>query len=403
MSKSPFVITFSGDPLAGKSSAIEALAKRYEEEGFFIGERDEGKCIIRLAAGKMFRDIAAHSGIMLQDLNAFAKRPGNTIAQLKELANDSTFFTTLTDEVLQKSVDSFVDEYMLNHIELLKAKYDGKDDVIIIVDSRIAGLLMKCKGRENMCIRLSTLPEIAAERLIKDESNRSGEISLGNIEENEAYNIALESVRERTSKERERFIITYSSNLYNQSENAKVDIQNLNNYDLVINTSGTTIEREVVVLHDCIEKARHGQQYDKFWGSTKYIYPGSTTEQDITDSKVPKILAVNVSGQYYAFHGQEYVGVANRKGYEVEKKLGDERDYPLVPIEIIAQDQQFVFERDENGEMRSYQADRYIKKNITKKVIEKFQNKYGFRYPAIGVKKLKDDEKKKRKFMPEFR
>ena len=34
MKKSPFVITVSGDPLAGKTSAIDKLTPKYEEEGF---------------------------------------------------------------------------------------------------------------------------------------------------------------------------------------------------------------------------------------------------------------------------------------------------------------------------------------------------------------------------------
>ena len=44
MKKSPFVITVSGDPLAGKTSAIDKLVPKYEEEGFglsYLPKMDE--------------------------------------------------------------------------------------------------------------------------------------------------------------------------------------------------------------------------------------------------------------------------------------------------------------------------------------------------------------------------
>jgi len=400
MKKSPFVITFSGDPVAGKSSAIDALTRKYEQDGFVVGERDEGKCIIRLAAGGMFRNIAEQAGIALSDLNNFAKQRGNSIRKLKEKVPGTNFFDNLSDEILDKSVDSFVDEYILGHIEMLKSKYEGKDDVIIIVDSRIAGLLMKCKGQENMCIRFSTLPEVAAERFVKDAKNRGVEISADNLSDEELYKVALDSVKERTSKERERFIGTYSKDLYDQSENAKVDIQNLDNYDLVINTSGTTIDREIGVLYSCVEKARSGEEFDKLWRSTKHIYPGATQPENIDTSKSPRVFVLKVDGKYYAYHGQEYIGVANHMGYEIEKKTGEESGYPLVPMKIIAKDQQFVFYRDQEGEIASFQADRYVKKTITQEVIKKFENDYGFKYPNTGHEKSKAVENKKRNSGP---
>jgi len=388
MSKSPFVITISGDPVAGKSSAIAALTEKYEQDGFYIGERDEGKCVIKLAAGQMFRNIAIQSGIELQTLNDFAKQPGNTIRKLKEIAPNSEFFGTLSEDILDKSVDAFIDEYMLNHIEMLKTKYADKDDVLIIVDSRIAGLLMRNLGRENMGIRFSIQPAIAAERLVKDAKNRQGEINIDNKTEEEAYNIALESVELRRSKERERFIKTYSKNPFDQAENAKVDLRNLQNYNLVIDTSGATIPNEVAILHSCIEKAREGKSYDTFWRSTKYVYPGSVTKEDIDPSKEPRIQAIKVDGQYYALHGQEYVGIGNRRGYEFEQKTGEESGYPLLPVDLVAKKQQFIFDRKQDGNIYGFQADLYVHSSITKEFVENFEREYSFKYPERGVAKL---------------
>ena len=220
MKKSPFVITVSGDPLAGKTSAIDMLTQKYEQEGFFIGERAEGKCIIRLTAGGMFRDIALQSGIeapegALKFLSNFAKKPGNTMRELKSLSPNTDFLANLNDEMLDKSLDVFIDEYMLTHTEMLKAKYEGREDVIIILDSRIAGLLMKNMDMDNMAVRFSIKPEIAAQRLVNaaKDKNRKGEINIDGLTPVEAFNEAYDRTRQRTADERERFIKTYLTKL----------------------------------------------------------------------------------------------------------------------------------------------------------------------------------------------
>ena len=137
-----------------------------------------------------------------------------------------------------------------------------REDVIIILDSRIAGLLMNIAGKEHMGIRFAIKPEIAASRLVKAAKNRKGEIKIDGLTPVEAYNEAFSRTQQRTADERERFIKAYSKDIFNQAENAKVDLQNLANYDLFIDTSGTTIDRELEVLYTCIEKAREGKPYD---------------------------------------------------------------------------------------------------------------------------------------------
>jgi len=398
MTKSPFVITISGDPVAGKSSAISALMEKYEQEGYTIGENENGKCIIKLAAGQMYRDIAMQSKIGKTDaesfelVNKFAKQPGNTMRKLKEISPNPDFLVGLSDELLDKSLDAFIDDYMLLHTEMLKNKYEGKDDVIIILDSRVAGLLMRRLDRENMGIRFAIQPEIAAERLLKRAQTSKGEIDIEGLTPEEAYTVAYNSARQRTANERERFIKAYSKDINDQEENAKVDLQNLDNYNLVINTSGTTIAREIDVLFPCIEKARRGEQYDKFWRSTKYMYPGSVTKEDLDTTKSPRVAAIKVGSQYYALHGQEYVGVANHMGYTIEQKTGEESGYPLVPVELVAKKRQFIFAPNQDGNIQGVPADLYVQRNITAELVRNFERDYGFKYPERGVEKLKSVE-----------
>jgi len=268
MVKSPFVVTISGDPVSGKTSAIDALVEKYQEDGYFIGENPAGKCIIRLATGKVFRDMAEDIGIGFQALGDFAKTPGNTMSGLRDISTNTSFFGRLNEDDFKKSVDGYLDNYMLTRIDEVRSRYEGVEDVLIIVDSRMAGVLMKRDGKEHMGMRFTVQPRVAAERLVKDAKNRRSEISIDDTSEEEAFNIAFESTVLRRKRERERFIRTHSYNLDDEKENDKVDLYNLNNYNLVIDTSYTTIEREIEILYDCIEKARRGMEYEKFWYSS---------------------------------------------------------------------------------------------------------------------------------------
>jgi len=270
MKKSPFVVTISGDPVSGKTSAINALVEKYQEEGYFIGENPNGRCIIRLATGQVFRDMAEDIGIGFQALSDFAKIPGNTMRGLKDISTNTSFFDGLNEADFEKSVDGYLDNYMLTRIDEVRNRYEGVEDALIIVDSRMAGVLMKRDGKEHMGMRFTVQPRVAAERLVKDAKNRRSEISIEDTSEEEAFNIAFESTVLRRKRERERFIRTHSYDLSDDKENEKVDLYNLNNYNLVIDTSYTTIEREIEILYDSIEKARRGLEYEKYWYSSEH-------------------------------------------------------------------------------------------------------------------------------------
>ena len=268
MKKSPFIVTISGDPLSGKTSAINALVEKYQEEGYFLGGVHEGKCIIRLATGQVFRDMAEDIGIGFQALGDFAKTPGNTMRGLKEISTNTSFFDSLNEDDFEKSVDGYLDNYMLKRIEKVKNEFEGVEDVLIIVDSRMAGVLMKRDNIGHMGMRFTVNPRVAAERLVKDAKNRRSELSIDDATEEEALELAFKSTVLRRQRERERFIRTHSVDPTNEEENKKVDLQNLDNYSLVIDTSYTTIEREIEILYDCIEKAREGLRYEKYWYSS---------------------------------------------------------------------------------------------------------------------------------------
>jgi len=390
--RTPFVITVSGDAVAGKSSAVKALMEKYNSDGFYCTENihddlgDHKKVIVKVAAGQLFRMLSGYSGRSIDELRALAKKH-YTVRSLVATAINKEFFNNLTDEDLDKTIDTFIDEYVITAIHNLIKKCEKCEEAIIIADSRIAGLLMNLRDEPCMKIRFSIQYEIAAERLVEDSKNRPGEIDLPK-DRKEALKVAFKSVKKRSNEDRARFIALYSKKPEDQSENRKVDIQNLDNYDLIINTSGTTIENEVIVLHSCIENARNGIPYHRTWRSTKYIYPGSVISE-IPDKDIePIIHAVKIGSQYYALRGQEYVGVGNHRGYKIEQENGTENGYPLVPVEVLAENDEFIFAPGFSltiGES----AQEYIENNINEELVSNFERKYGFKYPRESMAPLK--------------
>lgn len=379
---SPFVVTVSGDPVSGKSSSIKALINQYIDDGFSFVENTESdfsgfeKVIIKIGAGQLFREVANRAGRSLDELRTLAK-DHYTVRSLIGTATNKDFFENLSDSDLDKSIDAFIDEYMVLAIHKMQEKCSHCKEAIIIADSRIVGLLMNQKHETCMNVRLSVQPEIAAERLVKDSKNRPGE--LKNIDTNSA----LESVKKREAEDRSRFIATYSDDIRDQKKNAKFDVKNMDNYNLVIDTSGASTSTVVKTMYSCIEKARYSQEFNKYWRSTKYIYPAFEKYFD-EEIAPPPIEIIEVNGKCYAITGEKYIGIGNKNGYSHESNEKNESGYPLVPTVTLAKDDELLFTKGENGKVTGEPANRYVEKNVSQKYIRAWANSFGFNYPHLG-------------------
>lgn len=361
MKRRPFVVAISGDPVSGKSSAIKALMKRYEEMGF-SEDTTNGKVMVRFAAGQLFRDIAEKASVTVSELTELAKHPKNTIETLMEFPNaDKEYFASFGVNT-SKSIDIFIDEYMLKNVREAIEKFSGYEEAIIIADSRIVGLLMKREREEVFNVRFSVLPEIAAKRLLLDAKNRKNEISREADQK-----AALASVKARTVAERRRFIQVYSNDLRSRTENARVDLQNLANYDLLIDTSGVTTNEVVSVLQNCLEKARKGRYFNKEWRGTKYIRCPERTCRNNWHLLIEEAKVLKVDGECYALSAMEHISFLNRQGADVEEKNGTEEGYKLFPIDVLAEDDELFFYHNESGETEGTTAREFIENMYIKK------------------------------------
>ncbi|MAS87554.1 MAG: hypothetical protein CMH30_06220 [Micavibrio sp.] len=103
----------------------------------------------------------------------------------------------------------------------------------LVVDSRMAWHFLP----RSFKIRLKVNPFIAAERVMKDDKRQS-----------EAYDSveqAVDMIEQRKKSERERFLRYYNVDIYDDS-----------NYDLIIDTSGKTMDQVFKKVLAAIEEAR---------------------------------------------------------------------------------------------------------------------------------------------------
>lgn len=356
MKNGPFVVAISGDPVSGKSTAIKELMRRFESSGV---------AVTKVAAGQLFRDMAEAVNINVHDLTLLAKDYKNTIDTLKSFPGANTQYFDSFGTDTSKSIDKFIDEYVLCNVKKAIKKYQNCESSIVVVDSRIVGLLMKRNGEKVYNVRFSVMPDIAAKRLMADAKNRASEVS-----EQVDFQTALDSINFRKTEERKRFIQLYSCNVNDRDENAKVDLQNRSNYDLVIDTSGTSIKNVVDVLQSGIDRIRNEVKLSrglyKEWRSAKYILLPEFKSEVPWHLSTELVKVLKVDGSYYAMSGLDYLSFIKKQGAKLENELGTDDDYKLVPIEVLAEnDEMFIYQNDD-GETIGITAREFVKRNIFK-------------------------------------
>lgn len=244
------------------------------------------------STGKIQREMAAERGITTLELNKLAE----------------------TD----KSIDDEIDGNF---------KKLSKTDKNLVIDSRMAWHFIP----ESFKIKLEVNPVLAAERIIA--ANRSNE-KYGDFDE------TLKGLKDRKLSERERFLKYYN-----------VDIEDQDNYDLVIETTDVTPEAIQIVTNDAIKDWLIGKPYDQFWVGARNLIP-SKAKRDLHST----VTAARKDGFYVLINGHK----------RVTKSL--DREYSLVPCVRIP-----------NKNLPE----------LDQKIIETWQKKNGFTF-AVSPERLFD-------------
>ena len=244
------------------------------------------------------------------DLENFSIEQANNLDKLKEIRS---IIDTLIDEGIKKK-----------GIEINSV---NNPDEIWIVDSRLAFSNIP----DAFSVRLTATPEVAAKRLFNDSTRGKEDSSYKSLEE------AKTAREKRRMGEQERYKERYG-----------VDLEDPNNYDLIIDTSFASIDDTADVILDCLEHYVENKPFTKNWTTPKELLP----MQGIRET----------DGRAEEYTLDEMVEIINKNGFLADKPIevveasgykgiieGHHRNFAcailgktLIPYEVIAKDDEKI-------------------------------------------------------------
>ena len=265
------IITISGQPVTGKGTNVKAIIEKLKQKGY----KDEN--IHLESTGDAFRKYFNSIIEMIQNLNSEekAKECGKS-AEIKELLNNEEYRKALAETIaklkksgidlknfnieqannleefkkIRKIVDTLIDQGMARKgIEINK---EEKPDDIWIIDSRLAFHNIP----EAFSVRLTSKPEVAGKRLFDDKTRGKEDNKYESVEE------AIEAREKRRLGENERYLRRYG-----------VDLDDENNYDLIIDTSYSTVDDISNSILECSDLYYQNKYFPKNWASPKVFLP----------------------------------------------------------------------------------------------------------------------------------
>ena len=245
------IIALSGQPVTGKGTTTKALIEKLKEDGYkaenihvistgnefrryfnilidFIRNLNNDEKIKELSETKEMKDIMSSLERRLHFINTISKIKNSDI----DLENFSIEQANNLDELkeIRSIIDTLIDEGIKKKgIEINSV---NNPDEIWIVDSRLAFSNIP----DAFSVRLTATPEVAAKRLFNDSTRGKEDSSYKSLEE------AKTAREKRRLGEQERYKQRYG-----------VDLEDPNNYDLIIDTSFASIDDTADVILDCLE------------------------------------------------------------------------------------------------------------------------------------------------------
>ena len=265
------IITISGQPVTGKGTNVKAIIEKLKQKGY----KDEN--IHLESTGDAFRKYFNSIIEMIQNIDSEekAKECGES-AEIKELINNEEYRKTLAETIaklkkskidlrnfnieqannleefkkIRKIVDTLIDQGMAQKgIEINK---EEKPDDIWIIDSRLAFHNIP----EAFSVRLTSKPEVAGKRLFDDKTRGKEDNKYKSVEE------AIQARERRRLGENERYLRRYG-----------VDLDDEDNYDLIIDTSYSTVDDISNTILKCSNLYYQNKYFPKNWASPKIFLP----------------------------------------------------------------------------------------------------------------------------------
>ena len=268
------IISISGQPLSGKSTAISEMTEVLKKQG--IKEED----IHVVSVGKKFREYFNK----IMDLAIEMKTKNKE--ELKQFKVDEEIKQFCTDQHLRNSlkqalVKLLTSEFDLESFDIEKANNSPelreiRELIDTIVDTRVTELGKEAieQNKENevwimdsrlafsnipesFSVRLTVRDDIAGKRLFEGTRKRGKEDNnYASVEE------AMEKTIKRAEGEEKRYKERYG-----------VELSNEDNYNLIIDTSFSNVDDIAKTILKCEELERQGKYYGKRWTSPKTLLP----------------------------------------------------------------------------------------------------------------------------------
>lgn len=343
------IITISGEPVTGKGTNVKAMKQKLIDKGYkednihiittghefrryfeviieFIKNLDNDDKIRELSDKKEVKEVFSNSEYRTKFIEEISK--------LKKLNKD--FGETLTIEQANnieelKGIREIVDTLIDENVKKMGTEINSveRPNEIWIVDSRLAFANIP----ESFAVRLTCRPEIAGKRLFEDNSRGK---------EDSKYN----SIEDATAQREKRRL----GEIKRYKERYGVDLSNEDNYNLIIDTSFSTIEDISDTILECLERYQKNEYIPKKWTSPKVFIPtqsgrqtwfglkgGNNSLEEISENikkngydPEESIDALEVDGILYANDGHHRCVGAARAGKT------------LIPYEVIAKDDEIV-------------------------------------------------------------
>lgn len=341
MKKSNQIITISGEPVSGKGTVLKELSRKLQEQGYTTHI---------ITTGTMFR---SYYKLIIDFVKALRENNQEKVEELSKceelqeifkdeenrqkvmkLATANVDFSTFKIEDANNNpeyaeVTGMLDKIVDNRSKQLGIEINSKErpNEIWIIDSRLAFHNIK----EAFAVRLTTNKRVAGERLFNDKTR-------GSQDQYDTLEQATKTREARRIAEIERYREKYN-----------VDITDENNFDLIIDTSYSSIPNIADVILGSAKSYYQDKPFSKKWASPKIFLPlqgerdtlgegsESITIQDTIDSIKDTGYHLDSAIEALEVDGVKYIYEGHHRNFALAYVGGT-----LIPYEIIAKDDETI-------------------------------------------------------------
>jgi len=246
-------------------------------------------------------DLGGGKSVLANALVDYWGAEAYSTGKIQRAMADERGITTLDLNKLAETDKSIDDEIDGNFRKL------AKTDKNLVIDSRMAWHFIP----DSFKIKLEVNPVLAAKRIIS--ANRNNE-NYGD------FDATLRGLKDRKTSERDRFQKYYN-----------VDIEDQDNYDLVIETTDVTPEAIQIVANDAIKDWLISKPYDHFWVGARNLIP-SKSKRDLNNT----VTVTRKDGFYVLVNGHKRVTKSLDRAYSLVPCVRiPNKDMPALDPQVI--------------------------------------------------------------------